>query len=113
MKRSLLSLLPAAGMFAGSALALALLSASPTALAQACKTDVDGSCKSPGKACNPPAGGKCKTSRGVQEFLCNCVVPKPKGSRGETDGPPRSERPNRGEPMEQPEEEPQEEQPEG
>jgi len=77
MKR-VLSLSPSTGILAGILLALAALLASPTAMAQACKVDLnDGSCVNKGKACSPPAGGKCKQGRALQEFTCNCVVPAP------------------------------------
>lgn len=114
MKR-LLSLLPAAGVVAGSALAVALLSASPSALAQACKVNsTDGSCQNEGARCTTGGKkGKCKTLQpGVREFTCACSTGNPRTEGPRTDGPRSDPRPRGGEPEEQPEEEPQEELPE-
>ncbi len=111
--KPMLSLLPTAGMIAATALAVAALSVSPGANAQACKVDsTDGSCANPGKACTAAGGakGRCKTQQpGVREFVCVCAKSGPTPPRSEIDDPrPRN-------PREQPQEEtePQEPQPEG
>lgn len=106
MKRAL-SLSPSAGTLAGILLVLAALLASPTAMAQACKVDLnDGSCVNKGKACSPPAGGKCKQGRALQEFTCNCVVPGPNPKDPVSD-PPQSEPPQSETPEKNPDETPQ------
>jgi len=102
--KSVLALLPVAGLAAGSIFAATLMSTS--AVAQACQVDNGGGCLREGMKCSPPQGGKCRTERvGTRELICSCKTP---GS-GQGDRPDRSDRP-RGEPSEP--EEPQEQQPE-
>lgn len=72
----ILSLLPVAAMAAGSMLAVAVLSASPSA-AQACQKDAGGGCKTDGARCSPPNGGRCYTVKERRVLNCVCSTTKP------------------------------------
>lgn len=72
----ILSLLPVAAMAAGSLLAVAVLSASPSA-AQTCQKDAGGGCKTDGARCSPPNGGRCYTVKERRVLNCVCSTTKP------------------------------------